>query len=74
MYILQNVILPSDVKANVEAPEKQTTVNNTSPRILFTTFLFSSQLRNPPNKLERHIEWGWKGLQGTNTLVYWAHV
>jgi hypothetical protein len=25
------------------------------------------------NKLDHYISLGWKGLQGTNTLAYWAH-
>ncbi len=28
---------------------------------------------NRANKLDHHISLGWKGLQGTSTLAYWAH-
>jgi hypothetical protein len=33
---------------------------------------FSLQLPNGPNKLERYITLGWKGMSGTNTAAYCA--
>jgi hypothetical protein len=35
---------------------------------------FSLQCTNRPNKLTCFITLGWKGLQETNTLAYWAHL
>ncbi len=35
---------------------------------------FSSQLMNGLNKLECYIAIGWKGLQRSNTLAYWANL
>jgi hypothetical protein len=29
---------------------------------------------NRPNKSECYVTLGWKGLPGTNTVVYWAHL
>jgi hypothetical protein len=42
------------------------------PRTIFTTLHFFLNLQNGPNKLVLHTL-GWKGLQGINTLAYWAH-
>ncbi len=32
------------------------------------------RIQNDPNKLECYIKQGWKGLSGTNSLAYWAHL
>ncbi len=35
---------------------------------------FSSLVINGPNKLDCFITLGFKGLPGTNTVAYWAHL
>ncbi len=43
-----------------------------TPGVIFTT-LFYLKLMNGEIKLERCITLDWKGLLGSNTLLYWAH-
>jgi hypothetical protein len=43
------------------------------PSIIFTTFSFSLQLTNGPNKLECYNTQSQHGLSGKNALAYWSH-
>ncbi len=43
------------------------------PLMLYSQLFIFSQLINVPNKLECYSILGWKSLQGTNCLAFWAH-
>jgi hypothetical protein len=45
---------------------------NRQPGAVFTKLHFRRKLKNWPNKLQRYITLGWRGLSVTNTLTYWT--
>ncbi len=53
-------------------PATLTLVDNNVSRITFTTLHFLVTYK-VPNKLECYATSGRKGLEGTNTLTFWAH-